>query len=157
MRKFGFGMAVFALVAGVAYLSTLGCCQLMSRAKKPISLTNGLQLAPLERQKVAGLEQDFMRVKQEMCGRLCAKRAQLIQLLRSKEADAASLNTLAQEIGEEQIALEKATLSHMMALRNVLSPSQADRLTARMTEELRMACEKTACGMTAGCEVTGKK
>lgn len=149
--------AAFCAVAFVAYLATLGCCQLIGKMSRPTSLSRQLQLTSAEREKVSSLEQEFLAIKAETCSRLCQKRAQLIQLLKSKEADVATSGVLAEEIGREQIALEKATLAHLLALRQVLSPAQVERLMGQMTEELRTACTMTACGMTPGCAVTEKK
>ena len=157
MKRLFVGVAFFGVVALVAYLSTLGCCQLMGKMRSSSSIDRQMHLTPEQKQKVASMEQDFLLVKERTCGQLCAKRAQIIQLLKAKDPDPAVLNALAQEVGEEQIALEKATLSHIVALRQVLEPSQVEQLTARMTEELRTACGSTACGMTPGCTLKEKR
>lgn len=157
MKRILIAGAVFGAVALVAYLSTLGCCQLIGKMTRPTPLSRQLQLTSAQRERVAPLEREFFAVKGETCSRLCQKRAQLIQLLRSKEADVATSNALVEEIGREQVALEKATLAHLLALRQALSPSQVEQLTAEMTEQLRTACSMTACGMTPGCAVTEKK
>lgn len=156
MKRILIAGIVFGAVALVAYLSTLGCCQLIGKMGRPTPLSRQLQLTSAQRERVAPLEREFLAVKAETCSRLCQKRAQLIQLLKSKEADAATSDALVEEIGREQIALEKATLAHLLALRQVLEPAQVERLMAQMTEELRTACSMTACGMTPGCAITGK-
>jgi hypothetical protein len=61
------------------------------------------------------------------------------------------LAQLAEEIGQEQTALEKATLDHLLAVGRQLDPKQRERLMASVSEELRTACRMTACGMTEGC------
>ena len=153
MKRWIFGGVVLAAVAGVAYLATLGCCQLMRRGEAPKvqAISDELNLTPDQRRQVASLEKDFMSRKEASCGVLCAKRAQMIQLFKQREPDRTTLYTLTEEIGREQTALEKATIEHLLALRNVLDEPQKERLVARVSERLRTACEATACGSTTGC------
>ncbi|MBI3318785.1 MAG: periplasmic heavy metal sensor [Candidatus Omnitrophica bacterium] len=153
MKRILIGLALVAGIAGVGYLATLGCCQLISRKSAPASLGDQLQLTPSQRQGFAALERDFLARKQASCGMLCAKRAHLIQLLKQDQPDLASLGILAEEIGQEQIALERATLEHLVKLQEGLEPSQRERLVALVTEKLRAACEMTACGASPGCFV----
>lgn len=148
-----FLVIVFALVGigGVAYWATLGCGQMLSRKRSPAGWVEGLALAPEQRQAVAAAQKQFMAQKQESCGILCAKRAQVIQLLKQPGPDRAALAQLAEEIGREQTALETATLDYLLAVSRQLEPPQRDRLMASVSEELRTACRMTACGMTPGC------
>lgn len=157
MKRILIGAVLISVIAGVAYLATLGCCQLMGIGKKPLFLTRQLQLGPAQRQAVAALENSFFTQKRASCGTLCAKRAQMIQLLRQPEPDRVLLSNLAEEIGREQVALEKATLEHLLAVSHQIEPPQREKLTALVTEQLRSACRMTACGMTEGCAVTGGK
>ncbi len=154
MKRFVLRVILFGATAGVVYLATLGCCQLMGRVKsRPLTLWQQLQLNPSQAAAVADLDKNFLAQKQASCERLCAKRAQIIQLLKDPEPDRAVLNILVDEVGQEQVVLEKATLDHLMAVRQRLEPAQRLRLMALMNEQLRTACELTACGMTPGCAV----
>ncbi len=154
MRRIFIGVLVFVGLSGILYLATLGCCQLMTFPKagaKPIPLSEQLHLTPTQRQAVAPLEKSFLAQRQASCQTLCAKRAQLIQSLKQANPDRATLGSLVEEIGQEQMILEKATLDHLLALRGSLDPTQQERLMVLITEELRTACKNTACGMTPGC------
>lgn len=153
MKRLLIGCAVFAVVAGVAYLSTLGCCQLLARPKRTSPLADQLSLTPAEREKLATLERGFLAQKNETCQRLCAKRAQLIQLMKAPEPDRTALYQVVEEIGQEQLNLERATIGHLFALRQVLGPSGQGKLTQLVSERLRSACDATGCGMTPGCSV----
>lgn len=150
-----FLVIAFALVGivGVAYLATLGCGQMLSRKISPVGWVESLALAPEQREAVAAAQKQFMAQKQESCGILCAKRAQIIQILKQPDPDRAVLAQLAEEIGREQTALETATLDYLLAVNRQMEPAQRDRLMASVTEELRMACKATACGMGPGCFV----
>ena len=156
MKRIGTGIILAAVVASVAYLATLGCCQLLASAGKPKSLTDQLRLSPAQRGEVASLEKGFMEQKNKSCELLCEKRAQLIQLLRQPEPDRTLMARLVDEIGQEQTALERATVEHLMAVREKLDPSQRERFTALMAGEFRDACKSTSCGMTPGCAVHHK-
>lgn len=160
MRRLAVAVVAFLAVAGVVYLSTLGCCMLTSAHSsrpKAISLADQLRLTADQRQAIAPLEKSFVSQKENTCKALCAKRAQLIQILKSDEPDPTLLNQLVEEIGQEQMVLEKGTLEHLLAMKKHLNPSQQEKLTQLMTEQLRTACEATACGMTSGCVLKGGK
>lgn len=150
-----FLVIAFALVGigGVAYLATLGCGQILSRRSSPVGWVESLALTPEQRQLASAAKEQFMAQKMESCRLLCAKRAQVIQLLEAPDPDRAALAQLAQEIGQEQTALETATLDYLLAVNRQLEPAQRNRLMASVSEELRTACKETACGMTPGCAV----
>lgn len=155
-RRLRIGLLLIA-VAGIAYLATFGCCRLLGWGRKPVSITAGLGLTPDQGRAVAALERDFLARKQESCGLLCEKRAQLIQQMKQKEPDPAVVDQLVAEISTQQMALEKATVAHLLALRKVLDPAQQEKLTARLSDQLRNACQATACGTTPGCFLKGEK
>ncbi len=144
-------------IAGVVYLATVGCCHLIGAGQRSISLTQQLGLTGAQSQAIAALEKNFLARKGASCQVLCAKRAQLIQLLKQPEPDQAALAVLTEEIGREQVALEKGTLEHLLAVRRHLEPAQREKLIGLMTEQLRTACRMTACGATEGCAVTEGK
>ncbi len=152
MKRFLVGLIAFGVVAGVVYLATLGCCELMAGGSaKPGSLARQLGLTLAQGRVVAGLESQFMAKKTASCRILCAKRAQLIQSLKDPEPDRMMIATLVEEIGREQTGMERATIDHLLAVGQQLDPSQRQRLTNLMTEQLRTACKATACGATPGC------
>ena len=157
MKRFLIGAAVLAGIAGVTYLATLGCCQLVRSHRSVSGWVEQLNLAPEQRQAVAEAEKQFMAQKKESCQILCAKRAQMIQLLKQEEPDRAALAQLAEEIGQEQTRLEKGTLDYLLAVSRHLEPEQRQRLMASVTEDLRTACNATACGMTKGCSAKQSK
>ena len=159
MKRLLIGIGLFLGIAGVAYLSTLGCCHLMGKAASGSSTgwTAGLLLTPEQRQAVEAADKQFLARKEESCRILCAKWAQMIQILKQPEPDRVVLIQLAEEIGQEQTALEKATLDHLLAVSGQLDPKQRERLMASVSEELRTACKETACGMTSGCKVHEQK
>ncbi|MBI3616502.1 MAG: periplasmic heavy metal sensor [Candidatus Omnitrophica bacterium] len=156
MKRIVTGSIVIAAIAGVAYLATLGCCQLLGVHGTGRSLIRQLKLTPAQAQAVAVLEKDFLAQKEISCQTLCSKRAQMIQLLKQPVPDPAVLGILTEEIGREQGLLEKATLEHLIAVGRHLEPAQRQKLTDLMMEQLRSACRMTACGVTPGCAVTGR-
>ena len=103
------------------------------------------------------MEDGFLTQKQASCEVLCAKRAQLIQLLKQTDPDRSAMLQLTEEIGQEQTALEKTTLEYLLAVNRRLEPQQRGKLTALVSEELRTACKMTACGMTRGCSIRKTK
>ena len=157
MKRFLVVTVVLLGIAGVAYLATLGCCQMMSRSGSAVGWADHLNLTPEQRQAVAQADKQFIAQKEASCGILCAKRAQLIELLKQPDPDRAPLVQLTEEIGQEQTVLEKATLDHLLAVSRHLDPAQRQRMMASVTEELRTACNETACGMTPGCSMQGGK
>ena len=157
MKRLILGTVILVVVGGIAYLATLGCCQVLGVTPRARTMTQGLNLDPAQRQQVAALEKEYLARKQAGCGMLCAKRAQLIQALKQEEPDSRVLNGLVEEIGREQTALERATLDHLLAVSRHLDAAQREKLTASMTEELRLACRATACGTVGTCFVQGAK
>ncbi len=157
MKRFLIGAALLGVVAGVAYLATVGCCQLIASKRAQISLARGLNLTPAQKEQVASLEKSFLAQKQQSCQLLCEKRAQLIQLVKQDQPDRMALDSLVGEIGREQAALERATLEHLLEVRKILDVSQRDKLNGMITGELRAACRMTACGMTKGCALVEKR
>lgn len=154
MKRFLIGLILFAAVAGVVYLATLGCCQLMRVSGKPASLSQRLQLTSSQRQGFISLERGYLAQKDASCQRLCQKRAQLIELLKAPEPDRPLINSIVGEIGQEQTALERVTMDYLLTLRQQLSPEQESRLIAMVSEQLDRACEMTACSAAGTCFVT---
>ncbi len=157
MSRISKGLILCVVIGTVAYLATIGCGHLMMFRNQTSSLTDQLQLTTAQRQAIAPLEKEFLKRKGASCQILCAKRAQLIQLLKQPNPDRAVILPLVEEIGQEQVVLEKATLGHIVAVSQQLDPSQRGRFADLVTEQLRTACQMTACGVTPGCAVTGKK
>lgn len=151
MKKFilSAGLVTAALV--VAYLATLGCCRLLQVRGSSGGWSDRLGLTAEQRERVRPLEQAFARQSGASCGTLCAKRAQMIALLKRPDPDRAVLAGIVEEIGAQQTALEKATLDHILAVAGELDPPQRERMVARLNEELRTACRRTACGMSGVC------
>lgn len=145
-------LLVSGAMAGVAYFSTVGCCHLMGWGKgKQVSLTDRLGLTGSQAREVAEMDKTFLARKQASCEILCAKRAQMIQLLGQEDPDRELLARLVDEIGVEQASLEKSTMDHLLAVREKLTPTQRTKLAGLVTEQLRTACKATACGSSAGC------
>jgi Spy/CpxP family protein refolding chaperone len=157
VKRIGIGLIGIVAIVGIAYFAALGCCQWVGFRRQLRPLTDRLQLTPTQRQAVASLEKEFLARKEATCQTLCAKRAQLVQLLKQPEPDSFALKTVAEEIGREQTSLERATLDHLLALRQQLDPPQREELMNRVSDQLRTACKATACGMTPGCALKETK
>jgi Spy/CpxP family protein refolding chaperone len=151
MKRFLIGAGVLLGIAGVAYLATLGCSHLIRESRSPAGWVDQLPMTPEQRQAASEAKEQFMAQKRESCSSLCAKRAQVIQLLKQPDPNRSALAQLTEEIGQEQTRLETATLDYLLAVNRQLEPPQRERLMASVSEELRTACKETACGMTPGC------
>ena len=151
MKRFVWIALVLLGIGTVAYWATISCCRLMGMNSSPASLIDDLGLTPEQESQAAALEKDFLARKNTSCQALCEKRAQLIRVIQEKEPDQALIDRLVEEISTEQMTLEKATLTHLLALRQILEPAQRERLVARMSEQLRSACDMTACGASGSC------
>ena len=151
MKKVLVQIGLFAAVAGVAYLATLGCGQAFRSARCSVPWSQRLGLSGGQKGRVAALGKAFMSQSQAACGTLCAKRAQMIELLKKESPDRSVLAALVEEIGAEQLAMEKAALDHVLAVSSELDPAARERYLAMVREELRTACKATACGMGSGC------
>jgi len=139
------------LVAGVCYLAVIGFCNLVGIERRPTSFTEGLHLSPDERIAVDRLTERYLATKQDACAVLCAKRAQLIRLIREEQPDIETMHRLVEEIAQVQMGLERATLEHLLAVGRLVGPRDRQQLIDRVTERLRMACRMTACGETPDC------
>ena len=157
MKRFLVWAGILVGVAGVAYLATLGCCQVLRMHPQPGGWVDRLNLTPDQQGPAGEAKKQFLAQKEESCRLLCAKRAQIIQLLKQPDPDRAGLAQLTEEIGQEQTRLEKATLDYLLAVGRLLEPAQRERLMASVSEELRTACSETACGMSPGCSMRKEK
>ena len=150
-------------VAAVAYLSVIGCCSLFSAhhrgyvAGSSFSLTRRLGLSGDQQKQVSLLEKEFIAKKKATCESLCAQRERLAELLKQPRPDRALLSQTVEEIGREQMALEKATVDHLVAVQGHLNDSQRRKMDAWVAGEMESACEMTACGDTPGCAERDKK
>lgn len=153
MKRFLWIALILLGIGTAAYWATIGCCRMMGMNSSRASLADGLGLTPEQSSQAAVLEKDFLARKNSSCRILCEKRAQLIRVIQEKEPDQALIDRLVEEISTEQMALEKATLTHLLALRKILEPAQRERLVARMSEQLRNACDMTACGASGSCSM----
>ena len=151
MKKVLIQVGLFLAVAGVAYLATLGCGQAFRNAGCGLPWSQRLGLSGEQKERVAALEKGFLAQNQAVCGTLCAKRAQMIELLKKENPDRATLTALVEEIGTEQTAMEKLSLDHVLAVSSQLDPAARERYLTMAREELRTACKATACGMGAAC------
>ncbi len=151
MKRILAGIGLFAVVAGVAYLATLGCGEVWRSSHRAVSWSQRLGLSGEQRDRVASLEKAFLAHSQAACGTLCAKRAQMIALLRQESPDRPALAALVEEIGAEQLAMEKAAMDHVLAVASELEGPRRERYLAMVREELRTACKGTACGMGPAC------
>ena len=151
MKRFIFGGLILGAIAGTAYLAALGSCRVLGVNRRKTTMTQGLNLNSAQKEKITALKKEYLTRKQAGCETLCAKRAQLIQALKQEEPDPSVLNGIIEEIGREQIALEKATLDHLLAVSRSLDTARRERLIASMSEELRLACKATACGRHQDC------
>lgn len=156
MKRIWVGIGLFAAVAGVAYLATVGCGELLRANRRSTSWTERLGLSGEQRGRVAALEKGFLSQSQATCGTLCAKRAQMITLLQQGTPDRAALSAVVEEIGAEQLAMERMTLDHVLAVASELEPPQRERYFAQVRGELRGACQGTACGAGPACVAPGK-
>jgi len=161
MKRVLIGFCAFAAIAGVAYLSVIGCCSLISHhrgsAERAFSMSRRLKLSGDERRQVDRLEKEFLVKKENTCRSLCAKRERLAQLLRQEPEDQAALSQIVEEIGRDQMILEKATLDHLRAIQSYLNPEQRRTMNGWVAKEMESACEMTACGYTPGCVEPGHK
>ena len=151
MKRWIITVLLLAGIGFVAYLSTVGCCRLMGWGRRPVTLSQRLNLTSSEHEEMVRLEQAFSRRQAQSCELLCAKRAQLIQLVQQDDPDAALIQRIVEEIGFEQMSMEKATAEHLLALRRSLDPDQRKQLSALIAEEPRTACSQTVCGRTPNC------
>ncbi len=153
MKRIVVGAVILLGLGGVAYLATVGCCTLLARGARPVSWTDRLELTANQRAEVSALEEGFLRQKEASCQVLCAKRAQLIELLKQPAPDRRVMAQVVNEIGQEQEQLERATLDYMVNLKGRLRPEQGEKLVAMVGDRLRTACQATACGVSPGCSM----
>lgn len=151
MKRKLFAGIVLLGIAGLAYLATVGCCTLLAKQGRPVSWADRLELSSSQRSEVSALEIGFLRQRTASCQTLCAKRAQLIELLKQPTPDRQALAQVVNEIAQEQAALERATLDYMVNLKGHLGSEQQERLVAMVGDDLRTACQATACGASPGC------
>lgn len=149
MKRFWIAAVLLVLSGLAAYGMARGCCRFLVRREGVNGmLLDRLSLTDDQRSAVAPVEADYMKKKKATCDLLCAKRAQLIQTIKQPEWDRDVLFQLVQEIGQEQTLFEQETIDYLTALNAHLDEPQKKRLKELVSEELRNACQSTACGRT---------
>lgn len=111
-----------------------------ARDLQPVRLTRLLGLSEAQATQVAELGADYTARVQETCDAHCAARCRLAQALQDEAATPAQLQQYLERMCASQQENDRATLEHLLKVREVLTPEQRQKFAASLGECLCATC-----------------
>lgn len=92
------------------------------------------------------LDGSFRQDTDKLCMTICKERLDLLNLMKDKSTGQEVVYRKIEKIGELQILLEKQIASHILKVKNDLTPEQSQAYLNRIHEELRQSIIKSGYG-----------
>jgi len=149
MKKGLLGLA-FILVVFISFLATRAFYQKKGQpVPSPSGMDNppaGLSLSAEQREKIQLLEDRYNRTCEALCQEMDVKRVRLSQEIAKPELDPHATDALVDEISRLQGQMEKKTIRHILAVKEILPPQQQKAFLSGISSELkRMCCSEETC------------
>jgi len=126
-----------ALSFGVARWTAVRCQSAASpQLHDPAWLKSRLNLSDGQTQQVAALEKDFQKQLDSFCAAHCAARMALGDELAKPDPDLAKARADVDKMNAVQADSERATLEHILQVRALLDPDQAQRYSALIRDQI---------------------
>lgn|SRR3989338_4738627 len=144
MKKILIFAAVVSLIAVGGYWSGQKACRMMmTRMMTSQDLYKELGLDAGQAAKLKALDAAFQKSADGVCLKICRERQALIDLMKDKRTTEAALHAKIDAIGRLQTNFEKQTASHVLAVRGLLTPDQAERYLKRVEGQFQQALKKS--------------
>jgi Spy/CpxP family protein refolding chaperone len=126
------------LMLSLSANATVLAISLRNRVAHPeMPLLSKVELAPEQRARIMELRGGFLAFRQANHERASTLRGQLADLLKADPPDASRIDESLHAISENQGALQRRVVDHVLAVRAVLRPDQRPTFHDLMTEQLR--------------------
>ena len=135
------------LTVGVSLLTLLGffgaqkMYQRMATSHIPSSITT-LGRTPEEKKTLKQLEETFRQNTEQLCIRVCQTRLTILNMMEDKNMPAEKIYKKIEEVGAEQILLEKETATHILEVSKHLTPAQSRAYLSHFRKELEASLPK---------------
>lgn len=105
-----------------------------------------LGLSPEQAESLKKLESGFRPDADKFCMRICKERLELLNLMRDPNAKPEAIYRKIEEIGAMQVSLEKEIATHILKVKNDLSPEQSEAYLNRIQRELHESIKQSGYG-----------
>ena len=109
-----------------------------NRARTAPDLVRALDLTPDQARQLAAADKDYQVKVDEGCEKHCAARFELGTAL--TKSDASQAPACVERMCAAQTEMERATLAHILRIREFLTPAQRERYAKLLYEQVCTAC-----------------
>ena len=105
-----------------------------------------LGLSPEQAETLKKLESGFRPEADKFCMRICKERMDLLNMMRNPSTKPEDIYKKIEEIGALQVSLEKQIATHILQVKNDLTPEQSEAYLNRIQRELHESIQKSGYG-----------
>lgn len=148
MRKLLIFTVFISAVTLAGFWGARKVCMLMwpgSLNPKQIWYSN-LGLSPGQAESLKKLDSAFRGDTDKVCMRICKDRLELLNLMRDANTKPEAIYKKIEEIGAMQISLEKEIATHILKVKQDLSPEQSEAYLNRIRQELHDTIKQAGFG-----------
>lgn len=143
-RLFLFALAIAAITL-VGFWGGRKACMLMwpGSVNPQLRWYANLGLSPAEAEALKKQDAAFRVEGDRLCMRICRGRMELLSLLEREGVPEEEVFRKIEEIGAQQVLIEKGIAAHILAVRERLTPDQSAAYLANVREQLRESIRQT--------------
>ena len=105
-----------------------------------------LGLNPEQAESLKKLDSVFSKNTDKVCMRICKERLELLNMMRDPKVDPNTIYKKIEEIGALQISLEKEISTHILKVKNDLTPEQSEAYLDKIRQQLRESIKQGGYG-----------
>ena len=102
-----------------------------------------LGLNKQQAESLKNLETSFRERTDKLCMTICAERLKLLNQMKGKNVDRPAVYRKIEEIGALQVSLEKEIATHILNVKDDLTPAQSQAYLDRIHEQFRDSLKKS--------------
>jgi hypothetical protein len=151
MKKFLLLM-LFLVALGGAYLASLHFTSLCPVRNEqlpapgpnggfPYFIPQGVKLSPEQESALKNIDACYCLRRDKLFARIDQKRLDLAAILVHPDPDLLAVDALVNDINSLQSDLEKQTIRHILATRDLLPPEHQKRFITAITQEVKRCCD----------------
>lgn len=105
-----------------------------------------LGLSPEQAQSLKEIDSAFRKEADTFCMRICKERLELLNMMRNPNTEPAAIYKKIGEIGALQTSLEKEIATHILTVKEDLTPEQGEAYLDKIRDELRESINRSGFG-----------
>jgi len=144
-------LLVFVLGIGAAFALTKHFIFETHKPNHPVSenskycdltccLPENIKLSPSPKAKIQQQVREYCRCRDTLSNQIDQKRLSVANLLLQSHPDLSAIDNLLEDIAKLQKELELKTISHVLEVKNQLTPEQQDQFIKPIVNEIRRRC-----------------